>query len=163
MYKRQDLSLPDFHLAILPYDVPNSREEALFSAPWCAAVALATGACVSWDFTPEGIAREDIRALTARTTAKPRKPINPKINLDPSDPDTVTVTLADGSQETAAIDLWTGAPGKDLSREKLRAKFDDNCSVADLDIAKTSNLAEVLCNLSSAKSINGLMQSLNEL
>ena len=46
-------SLPDFHLAVLPFGVPASRDEALFSTAYCVATALATGGNRISDFTPE--------------------------------------------------------------------------------------------------------------
>lgn len=158
-----ELSLPDFHLAILPYGVPNSPDEALFSAPWCAAVALATGACTSADFTADGIARADIRALTARTKASARQPIDPAINLDPNEPDSVTVTLAGGRRETAKIDLWTGAPGRDLGREGLMAKYTENCAVAGISPLHTRELADAIFSLIDEESVAKLLQCLSKL
>jgi len=142
-----ELSLPDFHLAILPYGVPENTNEALFSAPWCAAVALATGACRSADFTPEALARPDIRALAARTTAKARAPLNPAINLDPNDPDSVVVTLTNGHRETADVELWTGAHGRDLGPAQLLAKYRDNCRSAGLDEHRCGALASAVLDL----------------
>ena len=161
--KSVELSLPDFHLAILPYGVPNSRDEALFSAPWCAAVALATGKCTSSDFTQKGIAREDIRALAARTKTTARQPVDPTINVDPSDPDTVTVVMADGRRETATVDLWTGAPGRDLGRDGLLAKYTDNCTTAGISPAQSTELAEAVFELAGESSTTRLVQCLSKL
>jgi len=156
-----ELSLPDFHLAILPYGVPNSTDEALFSAPWCAAVALATGGCRSADFTPDALARADIRALAARTTAMPRRLVDPTINLDPSDPDRVTVVLADGRRETATVDLWTGAPGRDLGRDGLLKKYTETCAAAGVVDAESVRIAYAVFALAGAQSIAPLFQSLS--
>ena len=157
------VSLPDFHLAILPYGVPETPDQALFSAPWCAAVALATGKCTSDDFTAAGIARADIRALTARTTATGRTPKDRQINLDPNDPDVVTVTMKDGRTETARVDLWTGAPGRDMDRDQLMAKFRENCARAGVDDAVSAKLAECITKLSDAGSMNDLMQAFSDI
>ncbi|MEM1275538.1 MAG: MmgE/PrpD family protein [Pseudomonadota bacterium] len=155
------LSLPDFHLAILPYGVPNTPDEALFSAPWCAAVALVTGACTSADFTPDAIARTEIRALAARTTALARSPLNPAINLDPADPDVVTVALSDGRLETARVDLWTGAPGRDLGRDGLIAKYTRNCAAAGMSPSQSHDLAETIFALSSEETVTKLFRHLS--
>lgn len=157
------LSLPDFHLAILPYGVPKSPEEALFSAPWCAAVALATGQCTSTDFTDEGIARADIRALTARTTATARRPLDPAINLDPNDPDVVTVSLADGRSATATVDLWTGAPGRDLGHARLVAKYRENCVRAGVGRSEMDGLESAVLGLAGSASLSDLFGSLSNL
>ena len=158
-----DLSLPDFHLTILPYGVPETPDQALFSAPWCAAVALATGACRTADFTPEGLARPDIRALTARTTAEARTPLNPALSLDPDDPDSVVVTLADGRRETAEVTLWTGAPGRDLGRDGLLAKYNENGRTARLDERKCGSLASAVLDLPGAASLSPLFQAVSDL
>lgn len=158
-----ELSLPDFHLAILPYGVPNSPDEALFSAPWCAAVALITGACGSADFTAEGIARQQIRALTARTSTIARQPVDPTINLDPNDPDTVTVLLADGRRETAIVKLWTGAPGRDLGRSGLLSKFHENCAMAGVDMPQGQALADATFNLANAETMADFIGNLRNI
>lgn len=158
-----DLSLPDFHLAILPYGVPETPDQALFSAPWCAAVALATGACRSADFTAEGLARPDILALTTRTTARARMPINPAINLDPDDPDSVVVTLTNGRRETAEVALWTGAPGRDLGRSGLLAKYTENGRTDQLDEHRCSALASAVLDLPAAASLSQLFQAVSDL
>lgn len=156
-----DLSLPDFHLAILPYGVPDTIEEALFSAPWCAAVALSTGRCESADFTTAALARQGIRALAGRVKTTARTPKDPRINLDPADPDTVAVTLADGRREVAVIDLWTGAPGRDLGRSGLVAKFFDLCGTAGISAAVRNALAECVLGLPDARSLRELYRLLS--
>jgi len=156
-----ELSLPDFHLAILPYGVPESPDEALFSAPWCAAVALLTGRCTSADFTADGLARPEIRAVTAKTGAIARTPRDPKINLDPNDPDKVTVTLADRRCESVSVALWSGAPGRDLGRDGLRAKYDQSCAAAGLAPEKSGRIAEAVMGLATAPNLAAIFQSLS--
>lgn len=158
-----DLSLPDFHLAILPFGVPNSRDEALFSAPWCAAVALATGQCTSFDFTPDALARPDIRALTSRTRATPRKPKTTSINLDPDDPDTVTATLSDGRRMSVQVDLWTGAPGRDLGRTGLAEKFMENCKTVGISTEQAAELTQQILAMSASDSMTEVFGSLSEI
>ena len=154
-----DLSLPDFHLAILPYGVPDSTEEALFSAPWCAAVGLMSGACKGSDFTQGSLARGELRALTARMTATARTPINPTVNIDPTDPDIVTVTLVDGRRETARVGLFTGAPGRDLGREGLVKKYNDNCAFVGIPQCQSDALREATLALPTAASLADLQAS----
>lgn len=158
-----ELSLPDFHLAILPYGLPNTPDEALFSAPWCAAVALATGSCISSDFTPKGLSRNDIRALTTRTHTIARTPADPTNNLDPNDPDTVTVILKDGRRETASVALWTGAPGRDLGRDGLRAKYEDNCTTAGIPAAESKALSDAILALPEAATLSDFFLRLSEI
>ena len=157
------LSLPDFHLAILPYDVPETPEEALFSAPWCAAVAFATGQCTSADFTPLGLARADIRALTARTKASARSPLDPNVNVDPADPDTVVVTMSSGQRHLAKVDLWTGAPGRDLGRDRLVDKFRQNCTETGIEASEIEALVLQILELPKARSTSDLIKALSNI
>ena len=116
-------SLPDFHLAILPFGVPRDRSEALFSTAYCVALGLATGANRIADFFDDAIGREDIRSLAACIDVVPRVPRRPEINVDPDDPDVVEVVMRDGRRERASVGSCTGAPGRDLDRARFEAKF----------------------------------------
>ncbi len=118
-------SLPDFHLAILPFGVPRDRSEALFSTAYCVALGLATGANRIADFFDDAVSREDIGSLAARIDVAPRVPRRPGINVDPDDPDVVEVVMRDGRRERASVGIWTGAPGRDLNRLQFEAKFRD--------------------------------------
>jgi 2-methylcitrate dehydratase PrpD len=117
--------LPDFHLAILPFHLPKDRTEALFSTAYCVARGLATGQNQLADFVGEAVQCKDIRALCERITVKARIPERPEINVDPDDPDRVTVNLRDGRQETVFMGRWTGAPGKELTDGQFNAKISD--------------------------------------
>ena len=119
------VSLPDFHLAVLPYGVPRDRTEALFSTAYCVAAALATGGNRIEDFTEEAIRHGDILDLAARIRVSGRVPKRPQLNFDPEDPDVVEVRLVDGRSARHEIPIYTGAPGRDLDRDRFVAKFDE--------------------------------------
>lgn len=158
---RATLSLPDFHLAILPFGVPRDPAEALFSAPWCAAVALATGGCTSADFTQAGLARDDILALAGRIAAEPRSPLRPEINVDPEDPDRIAVERRDGRRAGTGVARWSGAPGRGLSETQLRGKFRDCCRRHDPDTARAGARSEAIeaavAGLDGADSLDALV------
>ena len=118
-------SLPDFHLAVLPYGVPADRTEALFSAPWCVATALATGGNRIEDFSEAAVQREPIRQLAARVQVSGRKTRRPELNFDPDDPDIVELRLVDGRSARCEVPIYSGAPGRDLDRAGFTAKFED--------------------------------------
>ena len=127
-------SLPDFHLAILPFGVPQDGTEALFSTAYCVALGLVTGANRIADFSDEAVRRQDVLALAGRVDVSARTPIRPKINLDPEDPDTVEVVMKDGRRASASVGIFTGAPGRDLTRGQFEDKFKETASLS-LDIA----------------------------
>ena len=58
-----DLHIPDFHYAILPFQLPAHRTEAFYSLPFCAALALVHGSAALDDFTPVSICRSAVAML----------------------------------------------------------------------------------------------------
>ena len=120
-------SLPDFHLAVLPFHVPGSRDEALFSTAYCVATALATGGNRIADFTPAALRRREVLELAARVTVTGRTPKRPALNFDADDPDVVEVRLRDGRTASRAVPVYRGAPGRDLGRDAFVAKFRECC------------------------------------
>ena len=157
------ISLPDFHLAILPYGVPETTDEALFSAPWCTSVALTHGTCRSAHFTPDAIADPGMRTLAAKVQVSARTPKNPAINLDPSDPDTVSLSLADGRHLRAEVDIWTGAPGRDLEHSGLLEKYRDIVADAGICPTRSNRLADRVLSLPQGGPIRGLLLALADL
>lgn len=117
------VSIPDFHLAILPYDVPNHPDEALFSTAWCVATALLKGHNRLEDFSANALSEPELRGLTQRVAVHGRRTKRPEINVDPDDPDTVEVTLSDGRVLTQSCGVWTGMPGADLDKARFVEKF----------------------------------------
>jgi len=117
------VSIPDFHLAILPYDIPNHPDEALFSTAWCVATALLKGHNRLEDFSANALSDPELRGLTQRVAVHGRRTKRPEINVDPDDPDTVEVTLSDGRILTQSCAVWTGMPGADLDKARFVEKF----------------------------------------
>ena len=117
------VSIPDFHLAILPYATPRTPEEALFSTAWCVATALIKGRNRLEDFEADALADPAVRALCDRVTVTGRRTRRPEINVDPEEPDTVEVTLPDGRVLCRSCERWTGMPGADLTPAQFVEKF----------------------------------------
>lgn len=112
--------MPDFHRAILPFDRPGTRVEALFSIPACVAQILAHGDLTLQD--SEGRFWEKVTPLAARVrvTAEPAR--RPDLNYDPDQPDRLILQSADGTH-TAACAYPLGAPQNPMSRAQLTRKF----------------------------------------
>ncbi|MCC6470478.1 MAG: MmgE/PrpD family protein [Alphaproteobacteria bacterium] len=157
--ERVDVSLPDFHLAILPFGVPETTEQALFSTAWCVAVALARGDVGVADFTPAAIRQPMLRALAARTSVTARKPKDPRQNCDPQDPDTVRVALRGGGARSAAVGTGLGTPGNPMSDERVDAKF-AQCAARRLPADRAKTLLALLRDLPAAPSLAPLLQAL---
>ena len=159
------ISLPDFHLAILPFGVPKDPTEALFSTAYCAATALATGRCTMDDFTAHAVGRADILDLSGRIDVAARVPKNPDVNIDPGDPDIVAVRLRDGRTAEVKMPLFTGAPGKAMTPDQFTKKFRDCCRKHDSNEDRASARAEAIENaiadLEAASTLSGLEAALS--
>jgi 2-methylcitrate dehydratase PrpD len=127
-------SMPDFHAAILPFHVPTARVEALFSAPFCIALALARGHVGLSDFAGRPWEDDSIRRLNTMITLERRRPKNPSLNYDPEDPDWLVVRTADGQEHRAERAFPLGAPQCPMSFDQIAGKFETNAGreVGDL-------------------------------
>jgi len=86
---RIDLHMPDFHAAVLPFAQPTRREEALFSAPFVAAMGLRYQRLSLSDILSEAWHDPCIERLIACTSVHPFAPKRPELNYDPDEPDRV--------------------------------------------------------------------------
>ena len=157
-------SIPDFHLAVLPYGIPRDRTEALFSVPYCVATALVTGGNSIDDFSPEAIKRPQILSLAKQIKVTPRVTKRPEINFDPDDPDTIEVTLDNGDIIRKAVPIYTGAPGRDLDRGRFVDKF-MQCHQQFMDSAsastiQASNVIEAATDIHQASNLTPLFEAL---
>lgn len=123
-----EASMPDFHLAILPFDKPRSRSEALFSAPACLAQALVTGGLTLADSEDEFWRQPEVARLIDITTVSPEPARNPALNYDHDQPDTLRISLSDGSVLMAACTYPLGAPQRPMSTAQLAEKYRSICN-----------------------------------
>ncbi len=115
----------DIAHSVLPYGIPKDRTEALFSVPWCAAVALTDGSVGVASFQPDALLRPELIDLAARVSVNAH-PRSPGLAFHPDFPDTVTVHLKDGRSFCDRVAYPIGSPQRPLSEDDLRRKFLDN-------------------------------------
>ena len=127
-----ELHLPDMHAGILPFKQPQNQSEALFSLPYCAAMALVTGNLTITDLENQSWQREDIRRLIAKTSVHGFKPERPELNYDPLQPDRIVIDCVDGPR-SIEIPYPLGSPQHPISQQQLKQKFQLN---AQLDTVK---------------------------
>lgn len=120
--------LPDFHYAILAFDRPADRSQALFSAPFTLATALLRGRFEMRDLNEENRSDPALRALIDRVEMAPQHPRRPELNYDPDQPDRVSVALRSGETLSAECAFPTGAPQNPMSHEQLTRKFSRNAA-----------------------------------
>lgn len=155
------VSIPDFHLAILPYTSPTSPDEALFSVHWCVATALLKGRNRLEDFEIAALSDAEVQALCNRVEVTGRTPRHPSINVDPDDPDTVAITLRDGRVRHRNCARWTGMPGADLTQQQFIAKFHDCIATSGPVPAETlSELPDLLLKSGLAAPLGPLLDAL---
>jgi 2-methylcitrate dehydratase PrpD len=127
--KRVTASLPDFHAAILPFHAPTKRTEALFSAPFCVALALLRGHVGPSDFDGRPWEDPTIKKLSAMIAIEERRPKNPALNYDPDDPDWLRVQTAGGCKHYAECAFPLGSPRNPMSFDQIVGKFETNAGI----------------------------------
>ncbi|MEM8645651.1 MAG: MmgE/PrpD family protein [Pseudomonadota bacterium] len=124
--ERVDLHLPDFHAKILPFKQPQSRAEALFSAPFVASMGLATQRLRLTDLEEDAWRRPEVQHLISQTEVHPFAPTRPHLNYDPEEPDRMVLTLRGQEQLEARCSFPLGAPQNPMSAAQIEGKFRDN-------------------------------------
>ena len=140
------LRAPPRNAAILAYDRPETPDQARFSAPYCAAVSLLTGALAPDDFSERALARKDVLALAAKvdfaSTGRPQS----ETDLHPDDPDEITIRLRGGRVVERRAAHMRGGPAAPMTRvdffDKLRL-----CAAPGMDVAA---LTQALTDLPTA-------------
>ena len=121
-----DLHLPDFHAAVLRFAQPMNRSEALFSAPFVAAMGLVHGDLRLSDLERRRWDEPPIFDLISRTRVHAFAPARPELNYSEEDPDRMVLTLADGHRLEEICVHPLGAPQAPMSAEQLWSKFESN-------------------------------------
>ncbi len=117
-----EVSLPDFHRDILPYDRPKSREEALFSLPACVAQTLVEGNLTLDDSANSFWTRPNVDRIIRLVKVVPEAARNPLLNFDPAQPDRLMIKLGDETLEhQCAYPL--GAPQNPICEDTLAEKL----------------------------------------
>ena len=119
-------SLPDFHAAIMPFHKPMTRAEALFSLPFCVALALVDGQVTLANLEREAWTDATIVDLIAKVTMRIHPPKNPALNYDPDDPDWLEIEMQDGTRYRSEVAFPLGTPQNRMTSEQILNKFLSN-------------------------------------
>lgn len=118
------IEIRTYQLAIYGHDTVDVTgvSAAKMSTPYSVAAALVTGGCGMEAFSPETIAREDVRALARKIT------VTEDPRLTAACPEkrgaVVTVRLADGTELTEEVEYPLGEPENPVTDSQLESKFD---------------------------------------
>ena len=121
-----DLHIPDFHAVVLPFAQPKNRSEALFSAPFVAAMGLVHGDLRLADLERRRWDEPPIVDLIGRTRVHAFAPARQELNYSEEDPDRMVLSLADGRRLEEICVYPSGAPQAPMSAEQLWSKFESN-------------------------------------
>lgn len=124
--ERINLHLPDFHAAVLPFDQPTNRSEALFSAPFVTAMGLLHGGLTLSDLDAQAWEDPQVAALIAKTDVHSCAPNHPDLNYSEKDPDRVVLSLTNGTSVEETCTYPLGAPQAPMSDSQIWTKFHAN-------------------------------------
>ncbi len=150
-------SLPNFHGAILPFQQPQDRPEAVFSLPFCIALALVKGHVTLQDFEDEAWTEPQIMRLIQTVEKQMRVPKNPDVNYDPAEPDWIEITLRDGTVLRSEVAYPLGAAPNNMSSAQILEKFESNLAFCQGDIDGFEAAIAALKTWETADDINAVI------
>jgi len=125
--ERVVIEIPEPWTKVVKFHLPNNEAEARFSAPYCVMMALQSGSLGPDDFSNQIYLNKDRLKLTALASVQPFKVDSQFTEMSPDYPDTVTVSMKDGSSFKESIGYVKGGPNNPMSSEDLKNKY-DKCS-----------------------------------
>ena len=152
---RIEAYLPDFHAAILPFDDPKTRTEALFSVPACVGQILINGRLTLADSAAGFWTVRELARLIHLTQVEAEPARRPALNYDPDQPDRLRITLRSGERIEATCAYPLGAMQRPMQDHQLADKFagitgrDASLFKALLDWPESDDIAmffERVCN-----------------
>ena len=155
------ISVPDYYLDLLIYPKPETEAQAMFSAQYNVAAALARGRFGFAELSTDVILDAQLQHLCVVSTLVARSPRDGDIVYDALDPDVVEVFLDDGTVLRSEIGLPTGAPGKPMSEAARRAKFDE-CLEDHIGGATRDELWALLSSIEAAENLDLLLEKFTD-
>lgn len=135
---------------------PRNFVDSQFSAPWGVAAVIARGRAGLDDFTPEAIKSLDLLDVAAKITVE----VDPSFAGAELEPGRVRITMKDGHEYTAQVDLPLGTPTNPLSFADCERKFRDCILQADKPILKENadKLVNLIANLEDVRDVKELVE-----
>ena len=149
--------IPARNAEILRYPRPEDPMQARFSLPYCTTVAVLHGAVTVADFTPEAVARPEVRAWLPKVTLETH-PIHVKSgDLACLEPSVVTLRLADGEERRIEVEHPRGTPARPLSEAEMSRKF-QSCAAGALGTEKAAAAEAAVADLEGLADIGELLR-----
>lgn len=164
--ERIRIEAPARNAGVIRFALPETPDEARFSAPYTVAAMIVGGALTPADFTPAAIRRPAVRALAAQLTLTPSEAPQGPGDLAPEDPDILRVTLRSGEAIERVCNRLPGtieAPlGRDALFRKLRASAAGVLDRDDCDPARPGTLAAALAGLRDLPELRPVLGALRK-
>lgn len=130
---RIDLHVPAFMTGPFFESEPSTALEAKFSIEYAVAAALVDGRVGLAQFTEDAIRRPDVRRLMRlvqfRPTDEPPDRAEKLVSAAMASPQTVAITLRDGTTHARTCTFWRGRPENPATTSELVAKFHECASL----------------------------------
>jgi len=108
---------------VVPFKSPKSTAEARFSLTWCVAVALVDGVVSTDSFSDSALERTNVQEMMSRLTVDVYTPPPSLSDMSPDAPDTVTLTMANGTKISHCVKHVKGGAENPLTKSEVREKF----------------------------------------
>lgn len=118
-----EVRFPAYLEDLLPYKVPENKSEALFSFPYCAAIALDRGKVGVEEFEPEALTDASVLDLARRVKIVPRDVKYTTRLFEKGDFDSVRVKMRSGEVFETSVDVPYGAPPRLADERHVNEKF----------------------------------------
>lgn len=146
---------PVSHLNNLMYTAPEDPLQAKFSVEYGLACCLLTGDCGLTDFTPEAVAREEVRALYPRIH---RHPVDKAEGEFPTE---VEVALKDGRKFSTSVAMPMGSLAAPFPLDQYWAKY-QGCVSSVMSAEASAALRAALEKLPDLADLDPLLAPLSE-
>lgn len=153
------ITIPGRNAEILTFPEPRDAMQARFSMEYCVAVAIERGSLTVADFTPESVARPEVRTLLPLVRMQGHPITDTSSDLATQEPDVIRVRLKGGREFTKSVGHARGSPELPLSEGELMAKFDD-CANGVLDENGASAVKAALTRFDSIDDVGDLTRHL---
>jgi 2-methylcitrate dehydratase PrpD len=149
--------IPARNAEILRYPRPEDPMQARFSLPYCTTVAVLHGAVTVADFTPEAVARPEVRAWLPKVTLETHPVHDKSSDLAHHEPDLVTLRLAGGGERRIEVMHPRGTPARPLSEAEMSRKF-QSCAAGALGKEAAAAAEAAVADLEGLADIGELLR-----
>ncbi len=150
------VKIPSYKAEYLPYIVPETISEAMYSTPYCIAAAISKNELTLFDFTPEALKDKEVLSLIPIISMLPYPLKLSEVEGHSEHPDIVEIHLKDGRVLTEKIIYSKGSTQSPGTRNDIIAKFHACIAYSPLNSKKSSEIETKFCDLQSIKDISEL-------